>query len=648
MNGKKHYNLNITDDNGKSITTTNVSTEHPDELARILALAGVDHVESDVVVEPDCGCNEPDEFKASGVVVGDTDDFNAHHVEILDDERMMEAVDIYGNQMPDANSSVNDEDRKENEVEDDDDDDEKVDIELDDDEDDEEDKEQLNAEDEDPTDDESKEAEFKGSSAQDGDLDDYSKKTANSISRQKKHLVPGGDNALSYSESVEEIEAALIAEAKKFEEACAKKKMKEASWIDGKKQKSTDMVWKSVQMSYDDAVAKYGKDKVKKGMFKRGTGEEDVQVRMPLGEGRMKDQLWDKAEMMDLEDFVANAGDFGMDEMEASEFWKTANGMDESEVNEDFQEERELDIQGIQDTFYAMNALDEPRALLGFVMQHHDPYLAKEFKQAWAAGEYRDFRHFKEDIIDSTIHGMFGDGLGDVFEPADISLNDIKEESVNEAPGDYPNVVSTKPGDGDYEKGFMYVDTVTGELYKTHPGYEVKGSYDDFVAGRGEVQSGGDFAHMSDEELQDAINDAMEQGDQGAAEEYYAELEKRSMGESQVNEEEVEEGNAFSKALADAKKAGKKEFEVDGKTHQVKESDYSKVSTLSSAEYQKAKKRAGFDASAWKWDSDQDLYVKKSVSESDEKCDKCGCSPCECDHVKESEEIARLRKLSGL
>ena len=446
MNGKKHYNLNITDDNGKSITTTNVSTEHPDELARILALAGVDHVESDVVVEPDCGCNEPDEFKASGVVVGDTDDFNAHHVEILDDERMMEAVDIYGNQMPDANGSVNDEDREENEVEDDDDDDEKVDIELDDDEEDEEeDKEQLNAEDEDPTDDESKEAEFKGSSAQDGDLDDYSKKTANSISRQKKHLVPGGDNALSYSESVEEIEAALIAEAKKFEEACAKKKMKEASWIDGKKQKADDMVWKSTQMSKEEAIAKYGKENVKVGMFKRGTGEEDVQVRVrhggSLGEGSMKDELWGKAEMMDLEDFVANAGNMGMEPEEAAEFWKTANGMDESEVSE--------------------------------------------------------------------------------------------------APGDYPNVVSTKPGDGDYEKGFMYVDSVTGELYKTHPGYEVKGSYDDFVAGRGEVKSGGDFAHMSDEELQDAINDAMEQGDQGAAEEYYAELEKRSMGESADKLDEV-------------------------------------------------------------------------------------------------------------
>jgi hypothetical protein len=40
----------------------------------------------------------------------------------------------------------------------------------------------------------------------------------------------------------------------------------------------------------------------------------------------------------------------------------------------------------------------------------------------------------------------------------------------------------------------------------------------------------------------------------------------RDMGEA-----ETEEGNAFSGALADAKKSGKDSFEVDGKTYNVKE-----------------------------------------------------------------------------
>jgi hypothetical protein len=41
---------------------------------------------------------------------------------------------------------------------------------------------------------------------------------------------------------------------------------------------------------------------------------------------------------------------------------------------------------------------------------------------------------------------------------------------------------------------------------------------------------------------------------------------------NEMGENEVEEGNAFSGALANAKKDGKSSFEVDGKTYQVKES----------------------------------------------------------------------------
>lgn len=43
--------------------------------------------------------------------------------------------------------------------------------------------------------------------------------------------------------------------------------------------------------------------------------------------------------------------------------------------------------------------------------------------------------------------------------------------------------------------------------------------------------------------------------------------------DEKVDEAEVEEGNAFSGAMAKAKAEGKKEFEVDGKKYQVKESE---------------------------------------------------------------------------
>ena len=41
-----------------------------------------------------------------------------------------------------------------------------------------------------------------------------------------------------------------------------------------------------------------------------------------------------------------------------------------------------------------------------------------------------------------------------------------------------------------------------------------------------------------------------------------------------------------------------------------------KQSKISSSEYQKVKKRKDFNASDWKWNGDQDLYVRESVTNS--------------------------------
>ena len=38
---KKHYNLNVTEDNGESVTTSNTSTENASEILRIMTLAGI-------------------------------------------------------------------------------------------------------------------------------------------------------------------------------------------------------------------------------------------------------------------------------------------------------------------------------------------------------------------------------------------------------------------------------------------------------------------------------------------------------------------------------------------------------------------------------------------------------------------------------
>jgi hypothetical protein len=128
---KKHYNLTTTEDNGKSITTTNTSSEYPDEIVRLLALAGQGMPQvAPAAPEADCGCG------ASPCGCG-------------------EAVE---------------------------------------------------------------ETEYEATPANDKlDLDDFSKKTANSISRQKKTLRPSaGDNPLEYSVNEEEIYDALMSEAQEY------------------------------------------------------------------------------------------------------------------------------------------------------------------------------------------------------------------------------------------------------------------------------------------------------------------------------------------------------------------------------------------------------------------------------------------------
>ena len=128
---KKHYNLTTTEDNGKSITTTNTSSEYPEEIVRLLALAGQGMPQvAPAPAEADCGC---------GASPCGCD----------------EAVE---------------------------------------------------------------EAEYEATPANDKlDLDDFSKKTANSISRQKKTLKPSaGDNPLEYSVNEEEIYDALMADAQEF------------------------------------------------------------------------------------------------------------------------------------------------------------------------------------------------------------------------------------------------------------------------------------------------------------------------------------------------------------------------------------------------------------------------------------------------
>jgi hypothetical protein len=61
--------------------------------------------------------------------------------------------------------------------------------------------------------------------------------------------------------------------------------MYETSTINGKVQDPKSLRWKQTSMSYEEAVKKYGKDKVRKDSKDRA-GDEIVKVHVPLGEGK--------------------------------------------------------------------------------------------------------------------------------------------------------------------------------------------------------------------------------------------------------------------------------------------------------------------------------------------------------------------------
>lgn len=130
----KHYNLSTTEDNGKSLVTTNVSTKHPDEIVRLLTLAGLEAAKAE---QSGCGCG------GSCGCGGE------------------EVIAVVDEADPDA--------------------------------------------------------EYIGSGPQDLDIDDFSKKTADSISRQKKRIQPSkGDNPLEYSLDEDDIYESLMAEFDAF------------------------------------------------------------------------------------------------------------------------------------------------------------------------------------------------------------------------------------------------------------------------------------------------------------------------------------------------------------------------------------------------------------------------------------------------
>jgi len=117
---------------------------------------------------------------------------------------------------------------------------------------------------------------------------------------------------------------------------------------------------------------------------------------------------------------------------------------------------------------------------------------------------------------------------------------------------------------------------------------------------------------------------------------------KKAMESSEQVSEEPNEGNEFSGALAAAKAAGKKEFEVDGKTYQVKEGG-----SADKPEHEDA------DADDKRWDDKEDWYDADGSTNPHGAYDAGGHYYPERDmketkETKMSKEVMEMRKLAGL
>ena len=118
----------------------------------------------------------------------------------------------------------------------------------------------------------------------------------------------------------------------------------------------------------------------------------------------------------------------------------------------------------------------------------------------------------------------------------------------------------------------------------------------------------------------------------------------QAIQEGKLDEDDVEEGNEFSGELEKAKAAGKKEFEVDGKTYQVKEAEGDAEDRKEDAE---GEKRTGMTHKEWeasKEDKEEDR--KQDMKEAAEcTCEETGEDDCPVHGKEDMDESAGPRKV---
>ena len=299
-----------------------------------------------------------------------------------------------------------------------------------------------------------------------------------------------------------------------------------------------------------------------------------VSSKQTLAEGQMKRSLEARAEQMSKAAFVANAGEYGMSDEEAAEFWAAVNGSDDEELDEERRSEEDWDAQALAQQKAKLarekNKMDMQRRL-----QNPEKYAKDNIDEAEAAGQFKSgdrvmYLNTFATIVaqDGDAYGIRIDGKpGTIMVPVSQIKKPSYDEGVAEAMGSKPDFLDLDR-DGNKKEPMKSAardkNDAKGSFQK-----QMGGSARELTKGlSGKPKTNNDMeesalqAYLGKKKYGSEGMKALQQaGREGASREKMAQI---RASHDKMDEADMEEGNKFAYNVLKAKAAGKKQADLDG------------------------------------------------------------------------------------
>jgi hypothetical protein len=393
--------------------------------------------------------------------------------------------------------------------------------------------------------------------------------------------------------------------------------MEESSTINGRVQDPKEMVWKLSDMDYDEAVKKYGKENVKKGPKTR-RGDPTVEIKRPLKGSVTEESQFDEdlAQMKKIAGVgaVAAAGLGAHISGENAEIRTKEVERLEKKVASEPDSVKRGQLEKMINDIKAGKPLSKGDIISEVSPYHYDNdvdyYDAVEAEQARLRGDYDDaeeahiadqadqrrydhqaaWDNMYEDVEDDAEYtdevGMVENNL-ETIERAAEELDSILQDGE-----DLPEWIEEKVSNAKAmlvsAKEYMASQHANGEVRRVDDDELAEGLGSMIKRGVKKIQGTNRVekaytAHLNkaaagggDKEIGRAMK-ALYVGGADTAEKAYDQYHTKKYGHAPsrqqwTGDDEMDESNEFTGALAKAKASGAKEFSVGGKTYPVKES----------------------------------------------------------------------------